>query len=174
MSAHTDGERSGGPDGGGGVAGAVAAWAAWAAASFALWLALVDNTHAPELIVGAGVALVAASAALVVRQQRRVVLRPDARWLLRAWRPLVQYLLDVGRLARALPTRGGGGFLAIPIDVVEDDPRAAARRVAMQTSGSFAPNTYVLGTDHEHGVLLIHQLVRGTDPRADVDPLRLR
>jgi multisubunit Na+/H+ antiporter MnhE subunit len=162
-----------GPVGGGGIRGAAIAWAGWWVASAALWLALVDNTHVPELIVGAGVATVAASGALAVRQQRDVILRPRAVWLRRAWRPFFFYGKDMWKLVRVLPGRGDGRFLAIPIDPGEDDPRGAARRVVMQIAGSFTPNTYVLGADQEHGLLLVHQLARGSEPVADADPLGL-
>lgn len=163
-----------GPDGGGGIPGAIAAWVGWWIASAALWLFLVDNTHVPEMVVGAGVAILGASGALLVRQQRRVVLRPRPSWLLRAWRPFVAYGSDLWLLIRALPGRGGGGFAAVPVEPGTDDARGAARRVFMQAAGSFAPNTYAIGTDHERDLLLVHQLVPSEDPAGDADPLRLR
>jgi hypothetical protein len=163
-----------GPEGGGGVRGAIAAWAGWWLASAAIWVLLVDNTHVPELVVGAGVALVGASAAVVVRQQRRVVLRPRLVWLARLWRPLVHYPPGIWALVRALPRRGGGRFVAIPIEAGDDRPRGAARRVLMQTAGSFAPNTYAVGTDYDRGLLLVHQLVPTDDPASGADPLGLR
>src|SRR3954449_4647785 len=83
-----------GPEGGGGVRGAVLAWIAWWVVCAVLWLLLVDNTHVPELIVGAGVSAFGASAAVGVRQQRRVVLRPRLRWVLRLWRPLASFPPD--------------------------------------------------------------------------------
>jgi hypothetical protein len=164
-----------GPEGGGGAAGAVAAWLGWFVACAVMWLALVDNTHVPELVAGAGVAILGATAALVVRQQRRVVLRPSWRWLAAAWRPLSAYPRDLWRLARALPGRGGGRFYAVPAtSAIADDPQSAARRVLVQASGSFAPNTYAIGTDYDKGLLLVHQLAPSDDPAADSDPLRLR
>jgi multisubunit Na+/H+ antiporter MnhE subunit len=163
-----------GPEGGGGLAGAVAAWIGWWLASAAIWLALVDNTHVPELVVGAGVSTLAATAALVVRQQRRVVLRPRLVWLARAWRPLARYAADLPKLVRALRTRGGGRFYAVRAVDATNDPRGAAQRVLLQAAGSFTPNTYVLGTDYERGLMLVHQLVPGEDPALGADPLRLR
>src|SRR4051812_48925056 len=77
----------GGPAGGGGKRGAAAAWAGWWVASWLLWIALVDNLHPSELITGAAIACVSATAAVGVRQQRLVVLRPRLRWLARLWRP---------------------------------------------------------------------------------------
>ena len=163
-----------GPDGGGGAAGAVRAWVGWWVVCALLWLWLVDNTSTPELTVGAGVSVIAASAALVVRQQRAVVLRPRLRWVLRAWRPLAAYPRDTWLLVKALPRRQRGRFVALPIHVHGDDPRSAAQRVAMQTAASFAPNTYVIGTDAERGLVLVHQLMPTPSIEDDTDPLRLR
>src|SRR3954447_26158502 len=162
-----------GPEGGGGPAGAAAALVGWCVACAVIWLALVDNTHVPELIVGAGVALIGATAALVVRQQRLVVLRPRPSWLKNAWRPVAAYPRDMLLLVKALPARGGGRFVAVPAGGGADDPEGAARRVFKQAAGSFAPNTYALGTDYERELMLVHQLVPTRDPAADVDPLHL-
>src|SRR4051794_40495546 len=121
-----------GPDGGGGRLGAVRAWVGWWVVSAALWLWLVDNTHVPEMIVGAGVSVVAASGALVVRQQRLVVLRPRLRWLVRLWRPLLAFPRDMWLLVKALPRRRAGTFYALDAATEGDDPRTAAQRVLMQ------------------------------------------
>src|SRR3954471_23667985 len=163
-----------GPDGGGGAAGAARAWVGWWVVSAGLWLWLVDNTHVPELIVGAGVAAIAASAAIVVRQQRVVVLRPRLRWFMRLWSPLVAYVRDTWLLLVALPRRRTGRFVAVPTEAHADDPKGAARRVLTQTAASFSPNLYVIGTDVEREVLLVHQLVPTRDVKADTDPLRLQ
>jgi hypothetical protein len=163
-----------GPDGGGGRIGALRAWLGWWIASAALWLWLVDNTHVPELIVGAGVAVLAASGAVVVRQQRLVVLRPRLGWLVRLWRPLVNYPRDMWLLLKALPRRRVGTFYAVRLTLHDDDPRTAAQRVLMQVSASFSPNAYVIGTDVERDLVLVHQLVPTADVDSDVDPLRMR
>jgi multisubunit Na+/H+ antiporter MnhE subunit len=163
-----------GPDGGGGRLGAVRAWVGWWIVCALLWLWLVDNTHVPELIVGAGVSIIAASGAIVVRQQRLVVLRPRLRWLLRLWRPVLAFPRDMWLLVKALPRRQTGTFYTLDVTVHGDDPRSAAQRVLMQASASFAPNTYVIGTDIERQVVLVHQLVRTDDVERDADPLKLR
>jgi len=163
-----------GPLGGGGLPGALLAFAGWTVVCAALWLALVDTTHFQELVAGAVVALIGAAAALVVRSQRRLVLRPRARWLLAAWRPLAVFPRDLVLVLAALVRRRQGRLYAIPFNPREEDPREAARRVLMKSAGSFAPNTYVVGGDEERGLLLVHQLAPRDDPVADVDPLRLR
>jgi hypothetical protein len=156
------------------VTGAVAAWAGWYLTSALLWLALVDNTSGPELVVGAGVSAIGASAALVVRQQRRVILRPRLRWLLRVWRLPAVFPRDMWLLVVALFRRQHGRFYALPSQQLGDVPRGAAQRVTMQTAASFAPNTYVIGTDYERDVVLVHQLVDRGNIEEDADPLRLR
>jgi hypothetical protein len=137
----------------------------------------VDNLHGSELIVGAFVAFVAASSAVGVRQQRRLVLRPRLRWLLRLWRPVAAFPRDTWLVTRALlhARRIEGRFVAMPVsDEQGPPPRDGARRVMMHAAGSFAPNTYVIGTDFDRDLVLVHQLVSTDDPIGDADPLRLR
>src|SRR4051794_4905865 len=95
-----------GPRGGGGRAGAVRAWAIWWALGAALWLALVDRLALDELLTGVVAAALGATGAVLVRQQRRLVIRPRARWLRAAGRPLVSLGADLWPLARALASRG--------------------------------------------------------------------
>ncbi len=163
-----------GPDGGGGGAGAALAWVGWWVVSAALWLFLVDNTHFPELVVGAGVAALGACAAVVVRQERRVILRPRLRWLVRAWRPVAAYPRDLWLLVVALPHRSRGRLVALPAPDLPDDARGAAQRVLMQTAASFSPNTYVIGTDSDAERMLVHQLVDRGRIEEDADPMGLR
>ena len=112
--------------------------------------------------------------------QRRLVLRPRLRWLLRLWRPVVVYPRDIvlvsAELVRTLANgrRSRGRLLALPFTAREEDPRHAARLVLMKSAGSFAPNTYVVGTDDDRGLLLVHQLAPRDDAAADADPLGLR
>jgi multisubunit Na+/H+ antiporter MnhE subunit len=172
--ANASGEEQRGPLGGGGRRGAALAFAGSAVVSGALWLALVDTTHFQELVAGAVVALIGAATAVLVRSQRRLVLRPRARWFLAAWRPFAAYPRDLALVTMGLIRRREGRLFTIPFDAREENPREAARRVLMKTAGSFAPNTYVVGGDEERGLLLVHQLVPTPDPAADVDPMRLR
>jgi hypothetical protein len=166
-------EEAPGPLGGGGRRGALLAWVAWWLICEGLWLSLVDNTHFHELMVGVVVALIGATAAVLVRSQRILVMRPRARWLLNAWRPLAGYVRELVPVTLALVRGRRGRLVAVSFDAREEDPREAARRVFAKSAGSFAPNAYVVGADEERGLLLVHQLVPSSDPAADVDPLRL-
>lgn len=165
-----------GPSGGGGRPGAVIAWVGWWLGSAALYLVLVDTVVEPELVTGAVIATIASSAAVLVRAQRRVVMRPRAVWLRGLWRPVASYPRDLWTVTRALLARKpvSGALYALPFEPGGDDARAAARRVLGPTAGSLAPNTFVVGLDPETGLLLVHQLVPSADPSADADPLRVR
>ena len=170
-----------GPTGGGGIPGALAALALWWVLCAALWLVLVDNLHWAELVTGAVVAMLGAIAAVLVRSERAVVMRPSPLWLVKLVKPVALYPRDLALATRVLlrallaprnPPRGR--LFAVPFEPGGDDPRSAARRVLMVSAASFAPNTFVVGGDDEAGVLLVHQLVPRDDPAADADPLGLR
>src|SRR3954447_24971327 len=86
--------------------GAVRAWLIWWALLAALWLALVDTVVAPELVAGAVAAAIAATGAVVVRSQRRLLLRPRAGWVRAALGPLRRVVTDLRPLLAALWRRG--------------------------------------------------------------------
>ena len=157
--------------------GAVRAWLIWWALLAALWLALVDTVVVPELVAGAVGAAIAATGAVIVRGQRRLLLRPRLAWMRAAGRPLRRTVADLVPLARALWQRGvrrrggHGALVEVPYTAVADDPDAAAHRVFTEALGSLAPNTLIVDIDRERRVLLVHQLVPSDDPAADAKPL---
>jgi multisubunit Na+/H+ antiporter MnhE subunit len=157
--------------------GAARAWAIWWVLLAALWLALVDTVVAPELVAGAVAAAVAATGAVVVRANRRVVTRPRVAWLRSAWRPLVGTFRDMGPLAVALWRRGvlrrpeQGVTTEVPYAAVGSDPRSSAHRVLTQALGSLAPNTIIVCVDHDRRTMVVHQLVATGDPAAESRPL---
>jgi len=157
--------------------GLAAAWLGWWVVLAALYLLLADNTVLPELITGAVIAAIGATGAVLVRGQRRMLLRPRGRWLLRAWRPLLGLVTDLVPLTRVLVTRGvlrrtaPGGLVELPYAHTGDDPTGAAHRALTQVLGSLAPNTVVVDIDEERGVLLAHQLERGDDAATSARPL---
>jgi multisubunit Na+/H+ antiporter MnhE subunit len=165
------------PRGGGGRAGAVRAFAVWWVLCAALWLALIDRTRLDELLTGVVAATIGAIAAVLVRQERRVILRPRARWLAGAWRPLLAFFTDLWPLARALVVRGvlrrpgAGRIVEMPFDAVADTPREAAFRVLTATLGSLGPNTIVVDVDADRRVLRAHELEPTADPARAAMPL---
>ena len=158
--------------------GLAAAWLGWWVVLAALYLLLADNTVLPELITGAVVTTIGATGAVLVRSQRNVLLRPRARWLLLAWRPLLSLFTDLVPLLRVLVTQGilrrpaPSGLVELPYEHTGDDPEAAAHRAFTEALGSLAPNTVVVDIDEERGVLLAHQLRLGDDAGTSARPLR--
>ena len=165
------------PKGGGGRRGPLRAFAVWWVLCAALWLALIDRTRLDELMTGIVAATIGATAAVLVRQERQIVLRPRARWFPPAWRQLLAFFTDVWPLARALVTRGilrrkeTGAIHEHDFAATRDTPRDAAFRVLTAGLGSLAPNTIVVDIDDERGVLRAHQLVATSDPARSAMPL---
>src|SRR3954447_24128577 len=126
--------------------GAVRAWLIWWVLLAALWLALVDTLVVPELVTGAVAAAIAATGAVIVRSQRRLLLRPRPGWIRFAAAPLRRTVTDLVPLARALWQRGvlrrgdRGALVGVPYTAVADDADAAAHRVFTGALGSLAPN----------------------------------
>lgn len=155
---------------------------AWGAAwvfSAALYLLLIDITDLPELIVGAGAAVLAATGAELAREQGIVGEAIRARWLARLYRLLLSVprdtavvsLLALRAVVRRPPSQGEFRVVAFEPDD-DSDARARGRRALAETVGSVAPNTFVIGIDEERGLLLAHQL-RPTPGRQAIDPLEL-
>jgi len=157
--------------------GAARAWVTWWVLLAALWLALVDTVLAPELAAGAVAAAIAATGAVVVRSQRRLLLRPKAAWLRAVPGRLLRVVTDLRPLLVALWRRGirradeHGAMAELPYAAVGDDPESAAHRVFTEALGSLAPNTMVVQIDRERRTLLVHQLVPTPDPAAQAKPL---
>jgi hypothetical protein len=154
------------------------AWSIGWAFSAALYLLLIDITDLPELIVGAGAAVLAATGLELAREQGLVGESISIRWLLRFYRPVLKVAVDVALVSmaafRALLRRDTtlGRFRAARFSGHEDQSRETGRRALAQALGSFAPNTVVAGVDDERGLILAHQLwPRGG--RKAIDPLEL-
>ena len=154
------------------------AWAlAWVLAG-ALYLLLIDTTDLPELIVGAGAAVVAATGMELAREQRIVGESVRGGWLRLAWRPLVRIPADVVRVSlmalRALGSRRAraGRFRAVSFADGEDQKHESGRRALALALGSLAPNTIMVGVDPERQLILAHQL-KPTGGREAIDPLEL-
>ncbi|HEX6457367.1 MAG TPA: hypothetical protein VF032_00505 [Thermoleophilaceae bacterium] len=152
---------------------------AWWITLAALWLLFVDTVKFPELMTGAAAALIGAVAAEVVYSQSRVRVRVRPSWVRHGWRPLVRLFPDTARVLFVLlrqlvlrrPVRGE--FRMVPFR--PGRPGGAhdmTRRALAKGAGSFAPNTYVVGIDHDREQMLVHQLEPGGDA-STLDPLEL-
>ncbi len=151
-----------GPRGGGGAPGARRAWLAWWVLLTGLWLALADSRRLEEVVAAILVGAFGATAAVLVRAQRDVVLRPRPRWVLDALLPpLARWPRDLWALTRALVARPRGRIVEEPFEATGEDPRSAARRALAIGGGTLAPNSIVVEIDADRGVLIRHELVEG-------------
>jgi hypothetical protein len=145
-----------------------------------LWLALVDTQQWPELTAGAVAAVIGATiGGLIVRTGQPKTLGKSAALLRlgprRLGRPLVRMVADTGiltlALARTLMGRRPRGSFRVVRYTPDPPRRSAAGRALTEIWGSLTPNRYVIGTDDEEGVLMVHELVRTDEP---IDPLAER
>lgn len=144
----------------------VATWLAWWVLLMSLWVAVDDSLASDELLVGAGLAAVAALLAEVVCDQAEVRLRVKAAWLVRALnlpgQVVQQTLMVFAALAAGLFTKAPlprGRFRELPVRYGDDTPLGVTRRVLLTGARSLAPNEFVLGIDPERDVMITHQLV---------------
>jgi multisubunit Na+/H+ antiporter MnhE subunit len=145
-----------------------------------LWLVLIDTAQWPELGAGAVAAAIGATVAgLIVRPGRPKtatksldLMRLGPR---RLGRPLVRLVADTAvvtrALARSLAGRAPRGSFRVVRYAPDAPRRSAAGRAMTEIWGSLTPNRYVIGTDDDEGILMVHELVRRDEP---IDPLAER
>jgi hypothetical protein len=148
-----------GPRGGGGAAGARRAWLIWWVLLTALFIALEDSRRLAVLVIAAIVGALGATAAVIVRARREVLMRPRAGWILAALRNLLRWPADLVALTGALVQRPHGRIVEEQFSATGEDPESAARRALAIAGGSLAPNSIVVDIDADRGVLVRHELV---------------
>jgi hypothetical protein len=157
-------ESADGPRGGGGARGTLRSWLVWWVALWVLYLWLADSRRLEEVVAGLVVGAVGATAAVLVRGERDVVLRPRLRWIVtELWPPLRAWPHDLVLLAGALVRRPRGRVVEEPFAATGEDPRDGGRRALAVAGRSLAPNRVVIGIDAERGVLISHVLVEERD-----------
>jgi hypothetical protein len=160
------------------VARGITYWLVAFVLSFALWLIHDDTLKLPELLAGAAVAALAATATELVRRQRIAQMTMHPRQLRSAWRLIPTSIRDCGALTRAAcsqlvnPQAVRGVTVAQPFAHGGGDADENGRRALAQGFGSFAPATIVAGVDPERDVVIAHQLAAAGKP-SDLDPLGL-
>jgi multisubunit Na+/H+ antiporter MnhE subunit len=141
-----------------------------------LWMLLVFNTQAAEIVLGALAAALAATGAELVRSRGYVPFAPDPRWsralvrlprdvMVDSWR---MTLLLARHFLRGEPIQGRFRIVQFSCGP-RDDPRDQARVAVAQWLGGVSPNTYVLGVDERRQVAVLHQLMH-EERVPDIDP----
>jgi len=144
----------------------IVTWLTWWVLLMSLWVAVDDSLAYDELLVGAGAAALAATAAELASHQAELRFRVRGAWLLRAFslpgQVVQQTFLVFGALARTVFTKApppDGRFRERPVAYGDDTPLGVTRRVLLTGTQSLAPNEFVLGIDAERDVMITHQLV---------------
>jgi multisubunit Na+/H+ antiporter MnhE subunit len=144
----------------------VVTWFTWWVLLMGLWVTLDDSLEPDELVAGAAVAVVAATAAELVSHQAALRFRIRGAWLLRALRLPGQLVTDTWAvfavLAKTITKRmpaPDGAYQEIPVRYGDDTPLDVTRRVLLTGARSFTPNGFVLGIDPDRDVMVVHQLV---------------
>lgn len=144
----------------------------------ALYLLLIDITDLPELIVGAGAAVIAATGLELAREQQIVGESIRPRWLLRAYRPLLKIPLDIAAVSFVAVAQlvrwdaSVGEFRAVRFRCDDDEKHESGRCALAIALGSIAPNTIIVGIDRDRELILAHQL-RPMGKRDAIDLMEL-
>jgi hypothetical protein len=145
-------------------------WLTWWVGLFLLYLLLVFNLQMAELVSGAVCAALGATAAALVRSRGRVHFSPGYAWIRTlpglAHDVVVDTLRMVPLLWRAVRgerVHGRMRCIAFPAASLKGT-EGSTRRAVEKFLGSVAPNSYVVGFDQEHNVVLVHQLVPTEEP----------
>lgn len=135
-------------------------WLITFAVSGGLWLVLAGSLARSELLAGAAVAAVAATASVLARgsapagRPRAATLRAAARALATVPADHLRLLRHLGRELRGRPSRGR--FEVVP-----------GRGAVEPVIASLSPNRYAIAADDEAGRMLVHRL---DGPRAGDAP----
>lgn len=149
----------------------MAFWFGWWAICYALWVLLVFKTEPAEFVAGALAAALAATGAELVRARGYAPSPPRLAWSRGLIRLPRDVIMDTWRMTALLvrsligrePIKGHFRIVSYRAGS-EDDPRAEARRTVAVWLGTISPNTYVIGVDEEHHVVVLHQLIRDDQP----------
>jgi multisubunit Na+/H+ antiporter MnhE subunit len=131
----------------------------------AFWVWIDDSIAVPELLVGAGAAVIAALFVETVQYQSASHVRIRFEWLAHALPIPVQVARDLGTVFHALFRQVLGGeqpasaLEEVPVRVGGESDSTVTRRVLLTAGMSIAPNTFALGIDKERGVMIVHRLV---------------
>jgi hypothetical protein len=150
--------------------GRVRFWLCWWIVLYVLYLLLVFKTEPAELVAGALAAALAATGATLVRNRGDIRFSPGVGWM-RTLPALAAEVVTstlrlvplVWRAARGERIRGRMRAIRFT-GAGATDQESATRRALEKVLGSVAPNSFVVGFDERHDVVVVHQLERTEDP----------
>jgi hypothetical protein len=139
-------------------------WLRWWVALFVLYVLLVFKTETAEFVAGAVCAALAATGATLVRSRGDIRFDPGLGWVRRMPALAAEVVTGtlrlvplVWRAARGERIRGRMRAIRFPA-AGGTDRESATRRAVEKFFGSVAPNSFVVGFDERHDVVVVHQL----------------
>jgi len=149
----------------------IGTWLTWWVLLMAFWVILDDSVATDDLLAGAGAAALGAFVAELAAHQTGTRFRMRAAWLVPALRLPGEVVRDTVIVMAALVRLARGqepasGFRELLVRPGPDTAEGATRRALLIGGRSLAPNTFVLGIDHDREVMVVHQLVATEGERA--------
>ena len=147
------------------IARRAGAWLVWWVLLMSFWVILDNSIDTDELLAGAGAAALGAFLAEFALYQASTRFQMRIEWLVPALSLPGDVAKDTAIVFAALWRRlvrgeqPPSGFRQVPVRYGGDTAEAQTRRVLLVGGKSVAPNSFVLGLDAEHQVMVIHQLV---------------
>ena len=147
-------------------------FAASSPALFVCWLVFVGTFVRWEMLVGIGVALLAAAVICIVQHADNAHFRPTSQdvWQI-LYVPWLIFQETYAILLVGMRDLFGGrkavsAFRLLRFEAGKaGDPRSTGRRVLAVTYSTMAPNFIVMGINVRDGYLLFHQIQRGGIPK---------
>jgi multisubunit Na+/H+ antiporter MnhE subunit len=143
----------------------IGAWLVWWVLLMSFWVILDNSIEPDELLAGAGAAALGAFLAEFASYQAATRFRMRIEWVVPALSLPGQVASDMIIVFAALWRRlvrgqePPSGFRQVPVRYGSDTAEGETRRVLLIGGKSVAPNSFVLGLDADHDVMIIHQLV---------------
>jgi multisubunit Na+/H+ antiporter MnhE subunit len=147
------------------IARRLGAWLLWWVLLMSLWVILDNSIALDELLAGAGAAALGACLAEVASYQAATRFRMRIEWLIPALSLPGQVVRDTVIVFAALWRRlargeePASGFRELPVRYGSNTAEGKTRRALYVGGQSVAPNTFALGIDRDHDVMIVHQLV---------------
>jgi multisubunit Na+/H+ antiporter MnhE subunit len=138
----------------------------WWGASVGIWLLTLSSVTGPELVAAAACGLPCGLAARAGRHAMQASWQPRLRWARWLAALPAAVVADTGRVLM-LAIRGlagdqqPGGLRQVQLPGGERAAVAAGHRALAALAISLTPGTFVLGTDPEENMLLLHSLATG-------------
>lgn len=143
----------------------VGAFLIWWVLLMSLWIWVDDSIALPELLVGAGAAVLSALLVELVQHQAASHIRIRIEWLPHAFSIPLQVVRDLGVVFVALSRQlflgeePPSALEETPVRVGGESAATVTRRVLLVMGNAVAPNSFALGVDKERGTMILHRLV---------------